>query len=95
MQNKSIEIVNISAEQSPPSEEELDNLGPGCYVQVIKKGDDCFWAEITEVNDGIFTGTIHCELGASSCKSNTKTLGNTTFTKDQVINLGCDNYCWC
>ena len=94
MQNNSIEIVSVNTNQSLPSEEELDNLGPGCYVQV-KTGDDCFWAEITEVNNGTFTGSIHCELGSSSCKSDTKILGSTTFTKDQVINLGCDNYCWC
>ncbi len=91
MQNNSIEIVR---EKSLPSEEELDNLGPGCYVQV-QAGEDCFWAEITEVNNDLFTGTIHCELGSSQCKLSTKTLGSTQFTKTQIVNLGCDNYCWC
>ena len=91
MQSHSIEIIN---EESLPSEEELESLGPGCYVQV-KSGNDCFWAEITEVEGDTFTGTIHCELGSSSCKASTKTLGSTQFEKSQVVNLGCDNYCWC
>ena len=91
MQNNSIEIIS---EKSIPSQEELDNLGPGCYVQV-KSESDCFWAEITEVDGDICTGTIHCELGAAPCKPSTKTLGEAQFNKSQVVNLGCDNYCWC
>ncbi|MDH5256602.1 MAG: hypothetical protein OEX07_01300 [Gammaproteobacteria bacterium] len=91
MQNNSIEIVS---EKALPTQEELDNLGPGCYVQV-KSGEECFWAEITEVDGDNCIGSIHCELGSSSCKSSTKTLGETQFTKDQIVNLGCDNYCWC
>jgi len=91
MQNNPIPIIN---EQSLPSQEELDNLGPGCYVQV-KSNDELFWAEITEVSGENCTGSIHCELGGSTCKSNTKILGEMQFTKSQIINLGCDNYCWC
>jgi len=78
-----------------PTEDELDNLGPGCYVQVALEKDCCYWAEITSYENSLFTATVHSELGEAGkgCSKNRPTTIN--FTKEQVINLGCDNYCWC
>ena len=77
-----------------PDKQELDNLGPGCYVQV-KDGDSCYWVEITEVNGDDFVGILHCELGGSICRPTKAVKESTNFNKSQIVNLGCDNYCWC
>ena len=80
--------------QGQPDTQELANLGPGCYVQV-KDDDSCFWVEITEIKGDEISGILHCELGGSICQPSKSNLGVTKFNKDQIVNLGCDNYCWC
>jgi len=94
MLNKINESIVIVEEHNTVSEEELENLGPGCYVQV-NNGESCYWAEVQSVNGDVFSGTVHCELGGSSCKSNIAEHSESQFHKDQIVNLGCDNYCWC
>lgn len=74
--------------------QELDNLGPGCYVQV-KEGESCYWVEITDMAGEEFSGILHCELGGSECVPTAMTKSIGQFNKDQIVNLGCDNYCWC
>jgi len=93
-QNSTTSITNINA-STLPSEEELDNLGPGCYAQVINEKNEVLWLEISDVKGDNFTGKIHCELGGSACKSYTKNLQELEFSKSQIVKLGCDNYCWC
>jgi len=90
---------DLNVKQIPPctkcvNDEELDNLGPGCYVQV-KDGESCFWVEITAINNEEFSGVLHCELGESICQPAKVSMGLETFNKKQIVNLGCDNYCWC
>lgn len=86
--------ITLVEERNPLTEEELENLGPGCYVQV-KDGENCYWAEVQSVEGDIFLGTVHCELGGSTCKTNLENQSVNRFHRKQIVNLGCDNYCWC
>ena len=89
----------MSAEPSCPQNElnqqEIDNLGPGCYVQVKDTDGSCFWVEITVVEGEEFSGVLHCELGGSTCQPAKVQLGVAKYNKNQIVSLGCDNYCWC
>jgi len=85
---------NAECTSCAPDAQELENLGPGCYVQV-KDGESCYWVEITEMAGDDFSGVLHCELGGSDCVPTAKTKSIGQFTKNQIVNLGCDNYCWC
>lgn len=72
---------------------ELDNLGPGCYVK-IKSAQGCCWAEIAEVQGKECVARVHNELSDEQdglCKDNPLI----HFDKAQIVDLGCDNYCWC
>lgn len=94
MNQKPIQDIPITNEDTAPNKLELDNLGPGCYVQV-KDADNCFWVEITEVKGEVFSGILHCELGGSVCTPSKENVSSSVFHKNQIVNLGCDNYCWC
>lgn len=83
-----------NCEPSELNQQEIDNLGPGCYVQV-KDGESCFWVEITTVDGEEFSGILHCELGGSTCQPAKAQQDAAKFNKQQIIGLGCDNYCWC
>lgn len=72
------------------SSSELDNLGPGCYVKVARETGSC-WAEICGVNGENCVGMIHNELSEPDCQNRPLI----QFSKEQIIDLGCDNYCWC
>lgn len=86
--------TNSNCAQCEVNQQELDSLGPGCYVQ-IKDDDSCFWVEITAVDGEEFSGILHCELGGSVCQPSKANVAVSKFNKSQIINLGCDNYCWC
>ena len=94
MLDKSNHIIEIFQENSPPTPEELENLGAGCYVQV-KDGEDCYWVEIQAVENDLFSGVVHCELNDSYCRSDIVNENIALFNKQQIVGLGCDNYCWC
>jgi len=77
-----------------PTEELLNNLGPGCFVQV-RDGQSCFWAEVSSVNEGIFTGVVRDALATPKCQRKPSSTGTEIFRRDQIVALGCDRYCWC
>lgn len=78
-----------------PQSTELSNLGPGCYVK-IQDGQKSYWTEIVKVDGNRITAVVHPELSergkCSSCYSSGTAVA---FGKENVISLGCDNYCWC
>lgn len=94
MLNKTEHVIEFIDPNAIPSSDELSNLGSGCYVQV-KDGENCFWAEIQSIEGEYFTCIIHCELGGSVCQTSLENLSERLFHKTQIVNLGCDNYCWC
>jgi len=71
---------------------ETSNLGPGCYVRVGDGKSSC-WTEIVQLESGKFIGVVHSELSkCESCGPSGKAL---EFEKDNILELGCDNYCFC
>ena len=84
---------NVQALPALP-EEELENLGPGCYVKVCK-GSCCYWAEITENKGENFAAVVHHELDKTNCPESQNEKVVSVFSKKQIVDLGCDNYCWC
>jgi len=87
-------VIKFADANTTPDSDELANLGPGCYVEV-KDGNNKYWAEIQAINNESITGLIHYELENSIDESVDKTRPTSEFNKDQIVNLGCDNYCFC
>ena len=78
-----------------PNEQELENLGAGCFVQV-HYGENYDWVEVIGVENEVLTGVLRCELDGSVCEvKDDKNKKEIKFKKNQIVNLGCDNYCWC
>ena len=75
-----------------PTDNLLDNLGPGCFVQV-DQGNGPFWVEINDTDGYIFGGRVHPKLGGVECPFYKET--DVTFSRDEIALLGCDNYCFC
>ena len=76
-----------------PTEGLLNGLGPGCFVQVERDGDD-YWVEIESVvTDRIFMGTVHADLDGT--KKSKLDPGKIAFLRDEIKLLGCDRYCFC
>ena len=74
---------------------ELSDLGPGCYVQIVD--EDCsYWTEIVKIEGEKITAVVHPELdGDKSCESCKSSSRAVSFSKEHIVGLGCDNYCWC
>jgi hypothetical protein len=77
-----------------PTEQLLNNLGPGCYIKV-RDGENCFWAEVSSTKEGEFTGVIHNELASPKCQTKIASASEIAFHHDQIVALGCDRYCNC
>lgn len=75
-----------------PTENLLDNLGPGCFVQV-DQGNGAFWVEIDDTDGHIFGGRVHPNLGGEECPFVTEC--QVLFNRDEICRLGCDRYCFC
>ena len=76
-----------------PTEEKLNNLGPGCFVQVENHGS-CCWVEIMAVSN---TGYEAKAYPALSDGPNTEQLpcSDMLIQRNQITALGCDRYCFC
>lgn len=78
-----------------PDEEQLENLGAGCFVQ-ISKNNNCFWVEIDGEEGETLTGVVHAELADDECQcSGIASNDRVSFSRDQVKHVGCDRYCFC
>ena len=78
-----------------PSEDELDILGPGCFVRVQKEGQ-CFWAELESdpQQDRRLIAIVHGELADRRCPNAPKE-PQASFDKEEITAMGCGQYCWC
>jgi hypothetical protein len=82
-------------EQFPvPTEDQLDNLGAGCFVR-INEDKDCFWVEIDGEEGGLLTGIVHPELASGDCECSRESNERVAFSREQVKFVGCDRYCFC
>jgi hypothetical protein len=77
-----------------PNEDQLRNLGPGCFVQVHDR-NKCYWVEIDGEEGGLLTGIVHPELADDDCKAQGVETDRVNFSRDQVKFVGCDRYCFC
>ena len=76
-----------------PTEDKVCNLDAGCFVRV-QAGETCFWAEICERAGDDFVAIIHNELSTPQCHSDPQ-YKKAEFSKEHIVALGCDHYCWC
>lgn len=85
-------------EYSVCSAEQLNVLGNGCFVRVNNQGR-CCWVEVEQQDDnGELLGVVHPELEGSdeSCEGvRCELSGHVRVHRDQVVELGCDRYCFC
>ncbi len=75
-----------------PTEKLLDNLGPGCYVKINQGNGEC-WVEINYTNGYMFGGTVHPRINGEHCPYQSEV--NVLFNRDEIVNLGCDHFCFC
>ena len=77
-----------------PTENLLDNLGPGCFVLIDQGKDSTFWVEIDDTDGYIFSGRVHSQLsGGIACPYLDQS--RVMFKRDEIYRLGCDRYCFC
>lgn len=76
-----------------PTEELINNLGPGCYVQVERQGDNV-WVEIDDVINFGFIGTVHRELSGNNSNASKEHV-QIAFHPSEITLLGCNRYCFC
>lgn len=77
-----------------PTEEQLENLGAGCFVRILDRAD-CFWVEIDGEEGNLLTGVVHPELASCDCQTDHAANERIRFSRDQVKYVGCDRYCFC
>jgi hypothetical protein len=77
-----------------PTEDQLENLGAGCFVRIVDQSD-CFWVEIDGEDSGMLTGMVHPELATNDCTTSRTTKERIYFRREQVKFVGCDRYCFC
>jgi len=90
-------VTQVNQTQSKANEpaEEYSNLGAGCYVKIVD-GDCSYWTEILKVEGASITAVVHPELDENpSCNNCKSSVSAVSFTKEHIVDLGCDNYCWC
>ena len=75
-----------------PTDNLLDNLGPGCFVQV-DQGNGAFWVEIKNTDGYFFGGRVHPNLGDVECPFYKEC--DVSFNREEIALLGCDRYCFC
>jgi hypothetical protein len=82
-----------SPENTRPSAETLQRLGPGCYVKV---GNDVglFWAEVTDSEGSKLVGKVQ-QTFAGADKFGIQSGQEIKFDKKLVCGTGCNKYCWC
>ena len=78
-----------------PTEERLDGLHAGCFVQFNHHGQ-CDWVEITGTEGNEFVGISHPELSENDDGNQpTDSREEMHLRKEQITAMGCDRYCFC
>ena len=75
------------------TDEQMDEIGCGCFVKVCSQHGD-FWTEIRAINGNEIHGEIRGELEHTVPVSGSFS-GEAVFSKDLILEAGCDQYCWC
>lgn len=78
-----------------PTQQSLDDLGPGCFVQKKDSNGTCCWVEITSNGDVEFECVAHPALLSGSELDDVSEGDRLHVKKDQITALGCDRYCTC
>ncbi len=71
----------------------LEHVGPGCYVSVDKGNTSC-WVEVKESYGALLCGEVHHELSPVDCVHKCR-LNKMHFYRHSITALGCDIYCSC
>jgi hypothetical protein len=77
------------------TEDRLDHIGPGCFVQKMEVCGTCCWVEITDETNDSYEGIAHPALSDGGAQAMFKEGDVVQVTKDQITALGCDRYCFC
>lgn len=78
-----------------PTEESLDDLGPGCFVQKKESGGSCCWVEIVSMDDTGYECIAHPALLNGENDGDVSEGDVVSLKRDQITALGCDRYCFC
>ena len=78
-----------------PTQQRLDDLGPGCFVQKMGPNGTCCWVEITSNGDSEYECIAHPSLLNGTCNDGVSEGDHTRVKKEQITALGCERYCTC
>jgi hypothetical protein len=77
------------------SEENLDEVGPGCFVLKEGPGESCCWVEVLSMNNFDYECVARPALSANHNHGNISEGEQVTVKREQIKALGCDRYCFC
>ena len=77
-----------------PTEEKLDDLGPGCFVQKKGSNGSCCWVEVISMDDAGIKCIAHPAL-LSGASDNVSEGDEVLVKREQITAMGCDRYCFC
>ena len=79
-----------------PTNDKLDNLGPGCFVQKTDECGSCCWVELVSSSDnGSYEAIAHPALTRGAVNEGIIEGDKVTVLRNQITALGCDRYCFC
>lgn len=73
--------------------EEMDHVGPGCFVKV-GDGQVTFWAQVKTINGDQLGGSV-LEIVERNALSNIAAGSHVRFKHQHIVELGCDYLCFC
>lgn len=90
-----MKTISLMRRASDFSAENLAHILPGCYVK-IQKGSHDFWVEITNIEESQFKALVkHVEGGEFDATTELKQGDAIIFEKNEILETGCDRWCWC
>jgi len=78
-----------------PTQQKLDDLGPGCFVQKMGSNGSCCWVEITSMGSTEYDCIAHPALLSDTGRDAVSEGDHLKVKRDQITALGCDRYCSC
>ena len=78
-----------------PTEEILDNVGPGCFALKTDSSKSCCWVEVVSMDDTGYECIAHPGLSSGTNEKNISEGDSVFLKREQIAALGCDRYCFC
>ena len=78
-----------------PTEEKLNEIGPGCFVQFKDLSSLYCWLEVISLDNTGFNCIARPALTPSASNQDISEGDRIFVNRDQITALGCERYCYC